>query len=205
LDLAPLGCCSPTCVCCAMVVRSCSALFHTKSPAFPSHFYFHKCSLCITLPIQSSMRPGLPCNGTCTLHTSAVGFNSKPSVAPQALLPNHHAQHTSPCTCACIAQEPDRFPPAGPQRWVWEELRDISAMKFRFQEEEEPCDTVTRLASCLGWVPPHHVLCADYLHEKWTPDQVSGAVSNTCDDASYVRQQCTQPGWSRCLWMPSTL
>ena len=64
------------------------------------------------------------------------------------------------------------FVSSGPQRWVWEELRDISGMRWRYQEEEEACEYVTRLAAALGWVEHQHVLMADYMHEAWEPEQV---------------------------------
>lgn len=60
----------------------------------------------------------------------------------------------------------------GPQSWVWDELKGIADMRFRFLEEEDSCDLVTRLASSMGWVAPEHLLVADYLHTQWQPDQV---------------------------------
>jgi nardilysin len=64
------------------------------------------------------------------------------------------------------------FPAAGPQAWVWDEIASIAAMKFRFAEEEDSCDLVTRLASSMGWVAPQHLLAAEYMHEQWQPDKV---------------------------------
>jgi secreted Zn-dependent insulinase-like peptidase len=57
---------------------------------------------------------------------------------------------------------------------VYDELKAISDMKFRFIEEEDSCDFATRLAATMGWVEPQHLLAADYLHEHWQPDRVSG-------------------------------
>jgi secreted Zn-dependent insulinase-like peptidase len=36
---------------------------------------------------------------------------------------------------------------AGPQEWIWQELKSISELKFLFHEEEDAMDYVTRLAS----------------------------------------------------------
>ena len=55
---------------------------------------------------------------------------------------------------------------------MWEELKAISDMKFRFQEEEDGLDYATRLAAALPLVEPRHVLVADYLHEAWQPEMV---------------------------------
>ena len=55
---------------------------------------------------------------------------------------------------------------------MWEELKAISDMKFRFQEEEDGLDYATRLAAALPLVDPPHVLVADYLHEAWQPERV---------------------------------
>ncbi|KAI8472962.1 MAG: Metalloenzyme, LuxS/M16 peptidase-like protein [Monoraphidium minutum] len=62
---------------------------------------------------------------------------------------------------------------AGPQEWVWRELKAISDFKFRFLEDEDSCDYVTRLAATLGVVAPQHVLAADWLHEAWEPERVA--------------------------------
>lgn len=43
-------------------------------------------------------------------------------------------------------------------RWAFRELRDIAEMKFRFAEEEDACEYVTRLASELHLFAPAHVL-----------------------------------------------
>jgi len=63
---------------------------------------------------------------------------------------------------------------AGPQEWVYHELKAIADMKFRFLEEEDSCELVTRLASTMGWVEPQHLLVADYLHQQWQPEKVCG-------------------------------
>jgi hypothetical protein len=58
---------------------------------------------------------------------------------------------------------------------VWEELVSITQMRWRFQEEEEAGELVQRLAATLGWVEEQrHVLVADYLHQAWRPEVVSG-------------------------------
>ncbi|KAG2448487.1 hypothetical protein HYH02_006378 [Chlamydomonas schloesseri] len=61
---------------------------------------------------------------------------------------------------------------AGPQEWVWEEMKAMAEMRWRFQEEGDPMDTVSRLAGVLHHTDPAHVLVADYLHDTWDPEQV---------------------------------
>ncbi|WIA17248.1 hypothetical protein OEZ85_014121 [Tetradesmus obliquus] len=72
----------------------------------------------------------------------------------------------------------------GPQAWVWQEIAAIAGMKFRFAEEEDSCDLVTRLASNMSWVAPQHLLAAEYLHEEWQPEKVAELL------------QCMQPASS---------
>lgn len=43
-------------------------------------------------------------------------------------------------------------------RWVFKELRDIAEVKFRFAEEEDACEYVTRLAAELHMFAPAHAL-----------------------------------------------
>lgn len=46
----------------------------------------------------------------------------------------------------------------GPQQWVWDELRDVAAMCFRYGEAEDEMEYVRRLALSLQW---QRVACAD--------------------------------------------
>jgi secreted Zn-dependent insulinase-like peptidase len=43
-------------------------------------------------------------------------------------------------------------------RWAFRELRDIAEMKFRFAEEEDACEYVTRVAGEAHQYAPAHVL-----------------------------------------------
>ena len=61
---------------------------------------------------------------------------------------------------------------AGPQRWVFDELAAISALKFRFAEDEDACELVSRLAADMPLYAPAHALCGPYLHDEWRPDLV---------------------------------
>jgi hypothetical protein len=45
-------------------------------------------------------------------------------------------------------------------RWAFRELRDIAEMKFRFAEEEDACEYVTRVAGEAHQYAPAHVLKA---------------------------------------------
>ncbi len=61
---------------------------------------------------------------------------------------------------------------ASPQRWVYEELAATAAMRFRFAEEEDPCDFVTRLAEDAPYYAPEHILQGSYLYDQWEPELV---------------------------------
>lgn len=37
----------------------------------------------------------------------------------------------------------------GPQQWVWEEMRDVNAMLFRFKDKERPQSFVTHVSSSM--------------------------------------------------------
>lgn len=63
----------------------------------------------------------------------------------------------------------------GPQRWVFDELAAISNLKFRFTEEEDACEYVSRLAADMPHYAPEHALCGPHLYENWKPSLVSTA------------------------------
>lgn len=61
----------------------------------------------------------------------------------------------------------------GPQEWVWQEMKAIADMRFKFQEEEDAMEVATRLASTMHLHAPEHILVAETLHEDWDPVLVS--------------------------------
>eukprot|EP00208_Stichococcus_sp_RCC1054_P001535 CAMPEP_0206142388 /NCGR_PEP_ID=MMETSP1473-20131121/16665_1 /ASSEMBLY_ACC=CAM_ASM_001109 /TAXON_ID=1461547 /ORGANISM="Stichococcus sp, Strain RCC1054" /LENGTH=1083 /DNA_ID=CAMNT_0053537371 /DNA_START=256 /DNA_END=3510 /DNA_ORIENTATION=+ len=62
---------------------------------------------------------------------------------------------------------------AGPQEWVFKELRDIAEVKFRFAEEEDACEYVTRLAAELHMFAPAHALKGQWVYGQWDPALVT--------------------------------
>ncbi|KAJ2938650.1 hypothetical protein O0L34_g11978 [Tuta absoluta] len=60
----------------------------------------------------------------------------------------------------------------GPQRWVWEEQRDIMAMEFRFKDAQEPRSLATSHVHVLQDFPMEDVLSAYYLMSEWRPELI---------------------------------
>ncbi|KAL0853136.1 hypothetical protein ABMA27_012899 [Loxostege sticticalis] len=60
----------------------------------------------------------------------------------------------------------------GPQRWVWEEQRDLMAMEFRFKDALEPRTLVTGHVHLLQEFPMEDVLSAYYLMTEWKPELI---------------------------------
>jgi len=65
---------------------------------------------------------------------------------------------------------------AGPLRWVWEELAAIKALEFRFAEEEEAFDYVTRLAASAPRYAPEHAVAGEALLTDFDPGRISGVL-----------------------------
>eukprot|EP00798_Chlamydomonas_sp_ICE-L_P021127 gene21127-28014_t len=71
----------------------------------------------------------------------------------------------------------------GPQKWVWDELKAISEMKFMFQEETEAMDYVTSLSATTHLLKPHVHLKSAFnfasLHVRHTEeDEAMDYVTN---------------------------
>mmetsp|Transcript_29851 Transcript_29851/g.97207 ORF Transcript_29851/g.97207 Transcript_29851/m.97207 type:complete len:1027 (-) Transcript_29851:78-3158(-) len=66
---------------------------------------------------------------------------------------------------------------AGPQRWVFDELRAMNEIDFRFQEEEDAVDYVERLSAKLHLFAPEHSLAGEYLMDEWEPNLVEQVLS----------------------------
>ncbi|PZC78546.1 hypothetical protein B5X24_HaOG202112 [Helicoverpa armigera] len=66
---------------------------------------------------------------------------------------------------------------AGPQRWVWEEQRDLMALEFRYKDKLEPRNLVTGHVHLLQEFPMEDVLCAYYLMTEWKPELIQELLS----------------------------
>jgi len=64
--------------------------------------------------------------------------------------------------------------PGGPPEWVHAEMRELAALRFRYQEEEEEMEYARRLAiSMLQRLEPAECLSGDTLITSWEPELVS--------------------------------
>ncbi|XP_041968521.1 insulin-degrading enzyme [Aricia agestis] len=87
----------------------------------------------------------------------------------------------------------------GPQRWVWEEQRDLLAMEFRFKDEQDPRYFATGHVHALQEYPMDDVLSAYYLVSEWRPDLVDELLALLTPDnvrvgvvAKCFEEKCTQ-------------
>ncbi|GMH33878.1 hypothetical protein BSKO_01712 [Bryopsis sp. KO-2023] len=76
---------------------------------------------------------------------------------------------------------------AKPQAWVYEELKSIGEMKFRFQEEGDAADYVTRLSTAPFYFDSEHTLNSSYIYEDWDPELVEDTLSRMDANAIGLR------------------
>ena len=69
--------------------------------------------------------------------------------------------------------------PGGPPEWVHAEMRELAALRFRYQEEEEEMEYARRLAiSMLQRLEPAECLSGDLLITSWEPELVSSVLGH---------------------------
>ncbi|XP_050730176.1 insulin-degrading enzyme-like isoform X1 [Eriocheir sinensis] len=61
----------------------------------------------------------------------------------------------------------------GPQQWVFDECRDLSAMTFRFKDKEQPQSYTCGLSEQLHYYPLEEVLCGGYLLSEYKPELIN--------------------------------
>ena len=74
---------------------------------------------------------------------------------------------------ACVYMVCDR----PDDRPIFDEMRDIAEVGFRFRDTVDPCQLALSLVSSLHWYKPEHVLSAGYKYTDWRPD----LVKELCD------------------------
>jgi secreted Zn-dependent insulinase-like peptidase len=52
---------------------------------------------------------------------------------------------------------------SGPQDWIWQEMKDMSDMKFCFLDRVDPADYVTQLANNMQIYEPQHIIAGSEL------------------------------------------
>ncbi len=86
---------------------------------------------------------------------------------------------------------------AGPQRWVFDELAAVAEQRFRFADDEEASEYVSRLAASLPLYAPEHALNGPHVHEAWRPD----LVSTTIDTSLAFLRPYSVPGNYICFYV----
>ena len=64
----------------------------------------------------------------------------------------------------------------GPQKWVFDELRAVADVQFRYHEEEDADEYACRLACSMPLYAPEHTLSGDYVYEEWDPQGVAAVL-----------------------------
>ncbi len=62
----------------------------------------------------------------------------------------------------------------GLRPWLYEESKQIAELAFRYQEDRNPQQTVSGLAARMHYLPPEHLLEANYLYESYDPELIMG-------------------------------
>eukprot|EP00058_Branchiostoma_floridae_P015652 XP_002601140.1 hypothetical protein BRAFLDRAFT_75587 [Branchiostoma floridae] len=79
---------------------------------------------------------------------------------------------------------------AGHKEWIFNECKDLSALKFRFKDKEMPRNYTSHLAGLLQQYPLDHVLVAPYLCEDYKPELIDDVLSKLTPEGD--RQQWSQ-------------
>ena len=62
---------------------------------------------------------------------------------------------------------------AGPQEWVWDELKDVEAMQFRFADNINPQTYTSTVTPRMIDYPLNHVLTAGHIITKYKPEEIT--------------------------------
>ncbi|VBB33449.1 unnamed protein product, partial [Acanthocheilonema viteae] len=64
----------------------------------------------------------------------------------------------------------------GPLKWIFDELKQLQEIKFRFKDKENPLNYVTHISSELQRIPFEDVICADYKMDLYKPDLIKELI-----------------------------
>lgn len=78
---------------------------------------------------------------------------------------------------------------SGPQRWVWDEMKSISKIKWQHLEEEDPSEYVSQIAGDLQVIPIQHALDWSFLHEEFDPSLIRSVMDLLVPEKSHIHLQ----------------
>ncbi|VDK25918.1 unnamed protein product [Taenia asiatica] len=70
----------------------------------------------------------------------------------------------------------------GFQQWIFEEQRDIQALRFRFKGKEDPFEYVYRLSPRMFLYPPEDLLTVPHILTEFRPDLIEEILSSLAPD-----------------------
>lgn len=76
---------------------------------------------------------------------------------------------------------------AGPKQWIHEELAELSAVKFRFKDKEQPMNLAISAASSLQYIPFEDILSSRYLLKNYEPERIKELLNILKPANMYVR------------------
>lgn len=82
----------------------------------------------------------------------------------------------------------------GPQKWIFEEYRNLCDMLFRFKDKESSLSVVTNVVTAMHVFPLEDVLTAHCLISEWRPDLIEDLMSKLTPSKAriiVVGQQCS--------------
>ncbi|VDN07645.1 unnamed protein product [Thelazia callipaeda] len=65
---------------------------------------------------------------------------------------------------------------AGPLKWIFDELKQLQEIKFRFKDKENPLNYVTNLSSELQRIPFEDIICSDYKMDLYKPNLIQELI-----------------------------
>jgi insulysin len=75
---------------------------------------------------------------------------------------------------------------AGPQEWIWNELRLLGDIDFRFMAKKKPMSTATNLASSMQYFPSEDILRGHYIYSKYDPALIQHCMDQLTVANSFV-------------------
>lgn len=76
----------------------------------------------------------------------------------------------------CVGQYLNMLRELRPQEWVFDELKGLSTVQFRFKDKERPQSYVCSLASKLQYYPIEEVISGDYTFKEWKPELIESIL-----------------------------
>jgi insulysin len=154
----------------------------TKSNRYWSHLIGHESEGSIFYSLKKKGWVNSLSSGQMSKFTGSFIFGVTISLTEEG------EDHVEECIVA-LFQYLEYMRRMGPQKWIYDECKDLASVKFKYLEKTTPSDYVSGLASSLQKHRPEHIISGSYLWFEYDQEDIADFLKHMVPENMVILYQ----------------